>query len=425
MKCEAKSQESVFRFCASYFTEGWVVSHEKALEDFREGHLVGMEVGDVESAFLNSYAAIFHARGAGSPLGSIESITLELLENLDLYGIKSISGMVEQIHIPVQYLTRTKNCVEPPWKELGVEPLGNRTTSSENLRVFHWYMARVELGVYFGNFEFAVQMAKKLRSVLPRHPAYITRSWRLFYSGLAASGMARKMHMAGKRGQARRYRSKAKKIAAKLGQYNRSHGPNSNHRELLMIADLNLSENEPRDISYDTAINACLEVGHIHDAALGSELAGEYFLTQEGTDKKGSVAENVRNKLMKRHFTRARDLYNSWGAHAKVDHLHRTRGDYIVGRKSQAETRGILSIQLDNDFSRHSSDIDGSRHSSENFSKESSPEVLYNPRLLDYLAGIVPSSDTTGNLPSMSGNKLSDEKIGEDLSIVSDIESDI
>lgn len=422
-KVDNKSQESVFLFCAAYFTEAWVDSHEKTLAAYRQGHFSGMESGDVESAFLNSFAAVHHAQCAGIPLGSIGAITRELLLQLDMYNVKSISVMMEQVYLLLQYMTGSIKFSDPPWEELAVEPSGDRRTrtSSENLRLLHWYIARLELGVYFGNYEFADEMASELNKVLPRHPAYNTRCFRLFYASLAAAGLARKMSKAGKRMKARKYRKKAKKLAATLGNYNRSHGPNSYHRELLLRAELKMLDESQKKVSYDTAINACLEVNHIHDAALGSELAGEYYLFHSGDHKKGSLAHKTNNKLIRRHFTRARDLYHGWGAYAKVEQLQRKHGDYIDERNAH-ENDGIVSINIGNGFS---SEIDDSVHSSVDglVSKASNSPVLYNPRLLDLLAEIVPSSKSADVSPI--GNKpLGDGSIlGDNVSVVSDIDS--
>ena len=425
-RVDNKSQESVFLFCAAYFTEAWVDPHEKTIAAYRQGHLLGFQMGDVENAFLNSFAAVHHAQGCGSPLGSIGAITRELLLHMDMYNVKSISVMMEQVYLILQYMTGSIKSAEPPWKELAVEPSGNRRTSSENLRLLHWYIARLELGVYFGNYEFADEMANELKKILPRHPAYMTRTFRLFYASLAAAGLARKMSKAGNRTEARKYRKKAKKLAVTLGNYNRSHGANSYHRELLLRAELKMLDKHQATVSYDFAINKCLEVHHIHDAALGSELAGEYYLFHSSDHKEGSIAHSTNKKLIRRHFTRARDLYNAWGAYAKVEQLQRKHGDYIDGRNAQSGNGGIVSINIAKDFSsKSSSDMDDSLHSSENgfVSKGSNAPVIHNPRILELLAGIVPSSETADMSPIGDKPVGSESFVGDNASIVSDIDS--
>ena len=426
--CQAKSQEPTFRFCAAHFLEGWCDPHEKSLEAYRQGHLIGMEVGNVEDAFLNSFAAVHHARACGSPLRSIEVITDELLEQMNLYKVKSVLVLMEQAHLPVRHLTGNHQNSEPDWEELGIEPNCNLSKSSENFRLLFWYIARVELGVYYGKFEFADRMASVLRKILPFHFAFIPLSFRLFYSGLAASGMARKLRLAGKRMKALKYQAKAWWYCKRLGFLNRSNGDNSHHRELLLLADLHLSGKDNKKVSYDRAIHACLDVGHIHDAALGSELAGEHFLATDNF-KKGTDASNVRKKLIQRHFTRARDLYQSWGAYAKVDHLQKTRGDYIEGQhkkrdSSEVEIGLIVSMELG---------VDSSSNSSENeFSTDLDcyTHGMYNGNLLNLLAGIVPSSRVTDilstpekDLEDQQGVLTSNEIMECDaLSIVSDID---
>lgn len=409
----------MFRFCAAHFLEGWGEPHEKTLEDYRMGHLVGMEIGDVEDAFLCSYAAVHQARSCGCPLASIQAISTPLLEQMHLYSVKAVSVQFEQVHLVTLYLTGTNKNLEKLWEE--PEPKYNKKMASEKFGVLFWYISRVELGVYFGNYAYADKMADKMKKILERHAAYTPLSFRLFYSGLAASQMARKMTLAGKKTQARKYRSKAKRFAKALGHLNRSHGPNNRHREMVLLADANLPGKEQKPISYDRAINACMEVGHIHDAALCSELAGEYYLTSD-TSKKGSMAGNTQNKLIRRHFTRARDLYYAWGAHAKVEDLQKRRGDYIEGRsaaeKQNGRANGIVSIELDQDFSANSSENDFSSHGNE------SGIVAPNAKLLVHLQGIVPASSTTDILSNIQEQQGGLEKPvdDDDFSLVSDIE---
>jgi len=227
--------------------------------------------------------------------------------------------------------------------------------------------------------------------------------------------MARQMTLAGKRIKAMRYRAKAKRYAKSLGKISHLNGTNNRHRVLLMLADLNIPGKEQTPVSYDKAINACLEVGHIHDAALASELAGEYFLRNDKSER-GSVAGKIRNKIIRRHFTRARDLYSAWGAHAKVDHLYNTRGDYIEGRQTEtteSEGGGVISIDLDNEFSAHSSE------------DLSDAPPKYNSHLVRLLAGIVPSSDDKGILLSMPDDDLMEQQELSKRDIDNDDLSDI
>lgn len=428
--CDAKSQEPAFRFCVSHFVEGWSESHELTLENYRQGHLIGMEIGNIEDAFLNSYGAMHHARSCGSPLGSLELIGEELLEQMNLYKVKSILVLMEQIHIPVQYLTGNKENIEPDWAELGIEPKCNLDKSSENFRMMNYYISRMELGVYFGNFPFADRMARKLRSILPLNIAYVELSFRLFYSGLAASGMARKMRLEGKRIEALKYRAKGWRYCKRLGHLNRSIGDNGYHRELLLLADLNLCGKEHKRVSYDRAIHACLDVGHIHDAALGSELAGEHYLATY--NKKNETGDSdATMKQIRRHFTRARDFYRSWGAFAKVKHLHKKRGEYILRRQSKCgpneiEIGWVVSMELggDDSLSKASENDDFSVNSG------CCPQGMHNTNLLNLLAGIVPSSTVTDIL-SLTPKKDLEKKHGltskeiiknDDASIVSDME---
>lgn len=195
-----------------------------------------------------------------------------------------------------------------------------------------------------------------------------------------------------------------------------------------MLADLNHS-GKGRN-TYDRAIEACLDVGHIHDAALASELAGEHFL-DTNKFKKGTDARNARDKLIRRHFTRARDLYQSWGARGKVDHLIRKRGDYIEGRNNTSDS---TEVEIGWIVSMDPNDDDSLSNSSNNEFVPNidcdTTEVTPNANLLSLLAGIVPSSRVTDILESPLDDIKEQQKEltlkeitdNDAISIVSDIE---
>jgi len=418
LKVQDKTKEPMFLFIAAHFVDGWVDSHEKSIDAYCQSYSIGMEVGDVENAFMSAFHAMFQARAAGTSLSSVGPMTDELLQQMDLYNVKQVYAALEQVHVTVQQLTKNHVIGEPDWDELGLEPHSDgKRTGSENQTMLFYYIARVELGVYFGNYEFADQKADKLRQVMKTHTATIPLSFRTYYSGLAASGMAKKMRSAGKRGQAKKYKAKAKAFCKRLGQLNKNNGPINHHRELLLLADLN----PEKEVSYDKAINACLEGGHLQDAALGSELAGEYYLSTDNTQN-GTIAFSTRKKVISRHFTRARDLYQLWGAHAKVNHLYKTRGDFIEGRIDQRDSEKVVAIDID-EFSRNSSDDD--------FSANSDHPEMHNANIVNLLASIVPSSEDRISLTSLPDNPIVEQhgelshggNTGNDeLSVISDID---
>jgi hypothetical protein len=79
-----------------------------------------------------------------------------------------------------------------------------------------------------------------------------------------------------------------------------------------MDADILASSSGIHDViqaSYDIAIAMALETGHIHFAALGNEIAGDFFLT------------NGKASLGKDYILDSQVLYKEWQAFAKVEDL--------------------------------------------------------------------------------------------------------
>jgi predicted ATPase len=341
---KAKQVEAGALFGVAYFIDSWSKPHAEVLEIYQRGFKSGMEMGELEKGFRNRMGSIHHSYAAGYPLDSVERAGAELVEQLQQYNVDSILSVTLEIRLPILYLTGKAD--KPlDWERLEkFEPALN--DSSEMFQLLYGYLGRLELGVYFSEFEFAERMSRKLSEVSTQDTSYVTMSFRLFYSGLTASCLARQT---GKR----KYTSLAQKFAKEMKNTTRTSGRNSHHRYLLMEADIKAARKEkPTKVqtAYDEAISAAVKSGSTQDAALGSELAGEHFLLL-GNDE-----------LARNYLTQARDLYREWGALAKVKHIEHKRRQYIEGKcrlssSSTGITVGIWVSSADLTVSRKSVDL--------------------------------------------------------------------
>ena len=137
---------------------------------------------------------------------------------------------------------------------------------------------------------------------------------RCYFSGLTASGLAR-------RTRRQKYFSMTRKFVKEMQQLTAVKGHCLTfQKQLLMEAELlSLGRHKTAKVQkgYAAAIEAALKTGHINDAALGNELAGEYLLSKGEED------------LARDHFTEARNMYQQWGALAKVHHLKMKRSKFL------------------------------------------------------------------------------------------------
>lgn len=296
----------------SVFIDCWSGSYANTLETLQRAHKSGMEVGGIENGFRSWFHTNYQAYSTGYPLGQVETSGAELVEQLQLYGVDSILSLVLEIRVPIRYLT---GCADKPlnWDEIEQDcPVIN--DGSETQRLFCAYMGRLELAIFFRELDVANRIAEKLVSVGTHGFAYyVSRTHRIYFSGLAASAMARKTGL-------RKYKKRARAFATEMRRIARTKGLNALHKALMLEADLlacgSQSVAKVQD-AYDEAIASAMKAGHIHLAALGSEIAAEYFF------------ENDAKFSARKYFSQARDLYRDWGATAKVDELIATRGALI------------------------------------------------------------------------------------------------
>ena len=252
---------------------------------------------------------------SGFPLEPIEDTAKKLVMQLKQYRVDHIHVLVEQFLFTVVHLTGT---AETPinWKEIqSTEVLGNSV--SETLRWSWWCWSRIQLAYFYGEFEIAFKFLAPFAKLSAVDTAYFSMSPRIYFTGLTATGLAKKT---GKR----KYINLAKKATKEMEVLMKTRGLNNLHRCLLMQAELLVCiKGKPEDVkkAYDKAIATSGKAGFTHDTALGNELAGEYFL---------KVGDEF---WAKEYLTRACELYHEWGALAKMEHLKRMRSGYVDAGK--------------------------------------------------------------------------------------------
>lgn len=322
-----KKSEAIVLIAISIYIDCWGGSHENTLETLQRAQKSGMEVGDIENGFHSWFHINIRAYAAGYPLGPVEKSGAELVEQLQLYGIDSILSWVLEVRVPIQYLTGRAD------KPLNWDEIEQVCTvvhdSSETYRLRFAYMGRLELAIFFRELDVANRIAERVASVAPHdYSTYLGLTQRIYFSGLAASGMARKTGL-------RKYKKRARAFATEMRRLTRANGPNTLHKALMLEADLLAckSQNVAKvQDAYDEAIASAIKAGHTNLAALGSEIAAEYFV------------ENGDELSARKYFSEARDLYRHWGATAKVEELIATHGTLI-----EASTTETNSSTLDLD----------------------------------------------------------------------------
>ncbi|KAL3917830.1 MAG: hypothetical protein SGILL_004527 [Bacillariaceae sp.] len=287
------------------FIEPWTYPRERIMDTMQKAHLSGMASGNIEVGFQNWTLCNAFAQTCGYPLEPIAKACNELKQQLRLYHVDSVFEQFEHIQLTVSCLLGDKDVT---WNEL--EPTFLTDEKDKLYSNAYGCLSRLEIGVYFGNYEFAVRMSKLIQPYVKLDGSYLITTKEHYFSALAHCGLARETGN-------RKHVSQAAKFAKRLRYLNRTRGANVLYRCLLVEAEILTfrCDNASRLITaYDSAIHAASQAGCIHDAALGCELAGS------------SLIELGEENLGFRYLNQARDLWREYQAHTKVQLLVRVYG---------------------------------------------------------------------------------------------------
>jgi histidine kinase len=377
-RVRAKKRESVILLVNANFIESYCIPIPHVLVSLRLAYKSGMEAGDLENVSANNYGAtdLYSVRwnkcdlmryilfllmlqgyiawalsnvlaySAGFPLGLIATAGAKLVHQLKQYGVKSVIAMFEPAYFTYVQLMGTSQ-ESFGWDNLDemISVKKGNASHDETFRLAWWYWSRLQLAYYFGEFEIAGKMYYLELKSSAVDTSYIFTTIRVFFSGLAASGLYRKT---GKRMYKRRAKMMIKEMEKVMSS---KRGLNTLHRYLLMQADMMACSSSKRRKGHNTVKNAFDEAivmagkaGFRQDAALGNELAGEYSLT---TREDNTFWAEF-------YFSRAYDLYMEWGAVAKADQLKTKRGDLIkesLGNRSASTNSSSLRCLASGDDS--------------------------------------------------------------------------
>jgi predicted ATPase len=299
---DTKKAEGSAVYVLSTFIDCWTSPIGMLLTSLNKANKSAMECGNLEAAFLFRISMFRFVLHGGYPLDAVKKFGAETLEQLGLYHVDSMRAHMLEAFLPLKYLLSDK--IKCDWEDL--EKLNfDASSKDEQFRLIWFYLARLFLGVMFGNLEFSKRIADKLAGHSKNDTSYLNLIPRLFLSGLAYSRLARQ---SGKKKHLRRSR----RYAEKLRKLVYSKGTTSLFLLKLMDADLLASSSGIHDgiqASYDIAIAMALETGYIHFAALGNEIAGDFFL------------KNGKASLGKDYLLDSQALYKEWQAFAKVEDL--------------------------------------------------------------------------------------------------------
>jgi len=293
--------------------EGWTQPREQVLLSLNEAQRIGMQNGNFEYGFLLWSCTVGFLLTVGYHLETIATTAVELLEQSHLYSVDAIYSMTEQHIVLIQCLREGDG---PNWQKLEsfrfeIDP----TDGDQTWRFVSGIVARLDIAVIFGNLDLASAMVNDLEPFLPLCAMYTVKPMQLFLSCLTFAGLARSVNRRRNLAQARKYSKEIKKLVG-------TQGTHIIHKYMLMDAAILWAD--PRGNvtkvakAFEEGIAHAEDISYLQDVALGSELAGEFFI---------SIGDNDRARD---YLQKALDFYDEWGAVAKARALMRDRAEYVA-----------------------------------------------------------------------------------------------
>ncbi|CAJ1966152.1 unnamed protein product [Cylindrotheca closterium] len=336
--CKRFSANRIVSYFVIEYIDCWCLNPASCLTALQHNHRIALSKGEVEAAFLLSFAGNKLAFDLGYPLRAVERRATEILDEAKLNQMALYADRVKYNRAVVRYLLGFES-LPLDWDSIG----GGDIDFDNEYLLMPFYYSRLQIGFYFGNLEFAERMATRLDTVLVADNGFTVMSNALFFPGLVFSGLARQT---GKRkfiARARIYRDKMETLL-KAGAVN------TKNKLLLMDADIFAcsSRASTRSIQakYDEAISVAMKSGLTHMVALGSELAGEFFLSNRQDEE---VARD--------YFSRAVEGYRLWGARAKVEDLNNRHGE-LISHAQASEAKSTLTSSSELQMCDNSKDLE-------------------------------------------------------------------
>ncbi|MBF2047946.1 MAG: AAA family ATPase [Elainella sp. C42_A2020_010] len=279
---------------------------------------LGLETGDIEYV---SYAAMNycnHLFFSGEPLDQLNSIQLQyvnlllkLKQEFQIYYAR----FWRQVTLNLQGESRNPcRLIGESFDETVMLPRLQAAQNHQSL--FGVYTARAILNYLFHNYAVAVENATLADRYASSGAGLVASIQHSFYYALILLARLDQVDAT----QQAEYRQVITEHHVLLQRWAEAAPMNYQHKLDLVVAELARSEQQVYQamMGYDQAIQGALANGYIQDAAIASERAAEFYLSQN------------RKSIAQGYMTDAYYGYMQWGAIAKVQQLESRYPDLIL-----------------------------------------------------------------------------------------------
>ncbi len=310
------------------FIDPWQSHLSNIVRFLREGYDVGVEIGDVLWASVNSYTVIYTMILKGDDLNAIYQTSQHYLD----FVRKAKQSIPRHMLIfSQQFILCMKGLTKAPGmfsdKSYDEEAHIAEVRQSGALRPLFWYYKIKMQALYlFDHYAEALAIAIESDKLVEKGASFgvATLPEHYFYYALTLAAL---YPNAGP-GEKGHYWFTLTKHQTRMRQWAAHCPANYRHKHMLITAEMAhiQGREEAAKLFYTHAIRLARENHFQQNEALAHELAGRFYLAC-GEHKKAI-----------RHFTSAYEGYLTWGARAKVKALEKKHGSLLAEARRMAST---------------------------------------------------------------------------------------
>jgi hypothetical protein len=291
------------------FVFHWKNPYHDCLEAMLRAYKIALDAGDIEYLFFSilGYSMTYYQCGL-----QLDPIAKDMRRFGDLLREYGQTYYLSIFQTQMQFILNLMYTCDDPTiltgEAMNQEECLQLWSKTPNPRAMcHLTLNRMYLAYFFDDLPLAEMMASELRHPLEFGPV----PWlalRFLFEGLICFGLAKSAC------RRLRYVRRGVRFLRKLENFVRGGNVNCHHMMLLLRAEYIAltSHSDPGMVqrAYGDAITAAGKLGFMHHQAIGNERAGVYFLEQQNDKAWAST-----------YLSRARALFELWGAQAKVRHM--------------------------------------------------------------------------------------------------------
>lgn len=318
------------------FLSSWVKHIDEAIEYLQLAYKGGMECGDLNYIGYSLTFLVSRMMIRGDHLDHLEETCQKTCDFfIKTKQLKAVNYIVPPLRLAANMRGRTKTRASFEDEEFSQEKYLKDTGDPDYLvNVYNYEITRMQAFLYYKFFEEAYQIALPLEKEVERVLYAGLGRWDYyFYYVLTLLGVMNKVNPQ----ERKKVKQKIRKCFPKLKKAVKSNPSNFLDRYLLLQAEMARGKGHFAKAAkfYQDAIQAAEDNRFMHNQALACELAGDFYL-QAGFEE-----------CALGYLTKARFLYEKWGATEKVKAINEEYHELFSALESTLRLSRTSTIQTD------------------------------------------------------------------------------